>query len=225
MTSSQQIAPWRLGGLPPVEKSHRTVHKTPQNKSVSSASQNPGQDQSGHGFDWCLWNGCLLSPPCTPPILWCPFSGGSKGGRKVRTPPPRASKFFQFHAVFGRIYQNCVFTPPPGRVHAPTWGNPGSVTAFPFPPWTPLSLPCNNPKSSLHNVTLTSFSNEDANTFWQFDGLSLEAWIFALSHTWHSCFKFTLLFVFKEDTINCSDRCWQLLTDVSMSKSSVSLDG
>ena len=40
-------------------------------------------------------------------------SGGSKGGREGRTPPPSASKFFQFHAVFGRIWQNCVFTPPP----------------------------------------------------------------------------------------------------------------
>ena len=28
-------------------------------------------------------------------------------------PPPRASKFFQFYAVFGRIWQNDVFTPPP----------------------------------------------------------------------------------------------------------------
>ena len=58
-------------------------------------------------------------------------SGGSKGGREGRTPPPpSASKFFQFHAVFGRIRQNCVFTPPPPwRVHAPPpWGNPGSVT-------------------------------------------------------------------------------------------------
>ena len=27
-------------------------------------------------------------------------SGGSKGGREGRTPPPSASKFFQFHAVF-----------------------------------------------------------------------------------------------------------------------------
>ena len=45
--------------------------------------------------------------------------------------PPSASKFFQFHAVFGRIRQNCVFTPPPWRVHAPPpWGNPGSVTAI-----------------------------------------------------------------------------------------------
>ena len=35
------------------------------------------------------------------------------GGREGRTPPPSASKFFQFHAVFGRIWQNCVFTPPP----------------------------------------------------------------------------------------------------------------
>ena len=38
-------------------------------------------------------------------------------------PPPPASKFFQFHAVFGRIWQNCVFMPPPPwRVHAPPLG-------------------------------------------------------------------------------------------------------
>ena len=33
------------------------------------------------------------------------------GVRDARPPPPWASKFFQFHAVFGRIWQNCVFTP------------------------------------------------------------------------------------------------------------------
>ena len=36
--------------------------------------------------------------------------GGSKGGRDGRTPPPPPPpgrpKFFQFHAVFGRIWQN-----------------------------------------------------------------------------------------------------------------------
>ena len=46
-------------------------------------------------------------------------SGGSKGGRASLTPPPSASKFFQFHAVFGRIWQNCVFTPPLGGFTPP----------------------------------------------------------------------------------------------------------
>ena len=30
----------------------------------------------------------------------------------MHTPSPWASKFFQFHAVFWRIWQNCVFMPP-----------------------------------------------------------------------------------------------------------------
>ena len=35
--------------------------------------------------------------------------------------PPRGSKFFQFHAVFGKFEQNCMLAPPPR-------GNPGSAT-------------------------------------------------------------------------------------------------
>ena len=50
-------------------------------------------------------------------------------GREGRTPPP-ASKFFQFHAVFGRIWQNCVFTSPLGGFTPPSGGNLGSVTAI-----------------------------------------------------------------------------------------------
>ena len=30
----------------------------------------------------------------------------------ARTPPPRRSKFFQFHAVFGKIWQNRMLAPP-----------------------------------------------------------------------------------------------------------------
>ena len=39
-------------------------------------------------------------------------SGGSKGGREERSSPPRGSKFFQFHAVFGKFWQNRMLTPP-----------------------------------------------------------------------------------------------------------------
>ena len=36
--------------------------------------------------------------------------------------PPGRPNSFEFHAVFGRIWQNCMFTSLPRRVHAPTWG-------------------------------------------------------------------------------------------------------
>ena len=50
--------------------------------------------------------------------------GGSKGGASV---PPWRSKFFQFHAVFGKIWQNRMLAPP-GELAPPPRGNPGSAT-------------------------------------------------------------------------------------------------
>ena len=44
-----------------------------------------------------------------------------------RDAPPRASKFIQFHAVFGKIWQNHVLVPP-GGLAPPSRGNPGSAT-------------------------------------------------------------------------------------------------
>ena len=40
------------------------------------------------------------------------YSGGSKGGCEGHVPPPWGPKFFQFHAVFGKIWQNCMLAPP-----------------------------------------------------------------------------------------------------------------
>ena len=41
----------------------------------------------------------------------------------TRAPPPWGSKFFQFHAVFGEIWQNRMLAPPtPRRVGAPSSG-------------------------------------------------------------------------------------------------------
>ena len=40
---------------------------------------------------------------------------------KFWTRPPPQSKFFQFHAVFGKFWQNCMLAPPPR-------GNSGSAT-------------------------------------------------------------------------------------------------
>ena len=44
-------------------------------------------------------------------------------------PPPRGSKFFQFHAVFGKFWQNRMLAPPPGELAPPPGGNPGSANA------------------------------------------------------------------------------------------------
>ena len=54
-------------------------------------------------------------------------SGGSKGD--ARDAP--GSKFFQFHAVFGIIWQNQMLVAP-RRVGAPPHGNPGSTTEGSF---------------------------------------------------------------------------------------------
>ena len=40
-------------------------------------------------------------------------SGGSKGAGKGRV-PPWGTKFFQFHAVFGKFWQNRMLAPLPG---------------------------------------------------------------------------------------------------------------
>ena len=52
--------------------------------------------------------------------------GGSRGGvRDAR--PPWASKFFRFHAVFGKIWR---VHAPPGGFTPPPRENPGSATAY-----------------------------------------------------------------------------------------------
>ena len=42
---------------------------------------------------------------------------------RTRAPPSPRSKFFQFHAVFGEIWQN-------GMLASPPLGNPGSATVW-----------------------------------------------------------------------------------------------
>ena len=42
---------------------------------------------------------------------------------------PPGSKFFQFHAVFGEIWQNCMLAPS-GEVGAPSLGNPGFLNLY-----------------------------------------------------------------------------------------------
>ena len=61
------------------------------------------------------------------------ISGGSKGVREGRTPPPQrpnSFNFMQFLGEFGKIV--CSRPPPPleGSRPPPPWGNPGSVTGY-----------------------------------------------------------------------------------------------
>ena len=54
-------------------------------------------------------------------------SGGFRGVLPARAPPPpRGPKFSQFHAVFCKIWQNHMLTPPGGLAPPPT-GNPRSA--------------------------------------------------------------------------------------------------
>ena len=53
--------------------------------------------------------------------------GGSRGGVRDARPPPWASKFFRFHAVFGKIWR---VHAPPGGFTPPPRENPGSATAL-----------------------------------------------------------------------------------------------
>ena len=84
-----------------------------------------------------------LCPPDIRPGQWWIW-----GGRKGRAPPPGESKFFQFHAVFGKIWQNRMLAPPRG-VGAPSSGKSrirhcwGSTTSPPHRAWGPTHpFPC-----------------------------------------------------------------------------------
>ena len=50
---------------------------------------------------------------------------------KRGTCDPRGSKFFQFHAVFGKIWENRMLAPP-GELAPPPRGNAGSATGMGF---------------------------------------------------------------------------------------------
>ena len=52
--------------------------------------------------------------------------GGYKEGYEGCV-PTSGSKFFQFHVVFGKVWQNRILAPPGGLVPPPR-GNPGSPT-------------------------------------------------------------------------------------------------
>ena len=51
-----------------------------------------------------------------------------RGARGTPVTPPGGPKFFQFHAVFGKIGQNRMLAPPPEELAPPPRGNPGSAS-------------------------------------------------------------------------------------------------
>ena len=58
-------------------------------------------------------------------------SGGSKGGREGRTPPPLRPNSFNFMQFLGEFGKIACSRPPLGGFTPPPWGNPGSVTDNP----------------------------------------------------------------------------------------------
>ena len=49
---------------------------------------------------------------------------------------PLGSKFFQFHAIFGKHWPNISFSHPPFELVPQPRGNPGSATGLSFLIWT-----------------------------------------------------------------------------------------
>ena len=74
----------------------------------------------------CPVHAGIQTPLPNPVHAGIPPSGGSKGVRGMRA--PWGPKFFQFHAVFGKIWQNHMLAPP-GELAPPPRGNSGSATA------------------------------------------------------------------------------------------------
>ena len=73
----------------------------------------------GGARDVCPLSVQFLSFPCSFRQKPCQISGGSKRGARDARPP--GSKFFQFHAVLGKLRQNRTLAPPWG-VGAPSSG-------------------------------------------------------------------------------------------------------
>ena len=59
--------------------------------------------------------------------------------------PTCGSKFFQFHAVFGKSWQNCMLAPQPGELAPPPRANPGSATGLGLGPYVQPLNHCNIP--------------------------------------------------------------------------------
>ena len=75
-------------------------------------------------ISYCLSMQSLTEPQVPVDLT----SGGCEEGREGRAPRPRGSKFFQFHAVFGKIWQNRMLVPSPRGLAPPPRGNPESAT-------------------------------------------------------------------------------------------------
>ena len=86
-------------------------------------------------------------------------SGGSKGG--ARDAHPWGSKFFQFHAVFGKIWQNRMLAPPPEELAPPPRGNPGSATVPLL--WMPCHVQCCD-VTSYH--VISRIPGQSSRTLW-----------------------------------------------------------
>ena len=73
--------------------------------------------------------------------------------------PPWGSKFFQFHAVFGKIWQNRMLAPP-RELAPPSRGNPRSTTGYPPRAEPPGSRPPQTRHPPLEQSMLGDTVNE-----------------------------------------------------------------
>ena len=76
---------------------------------------------------------------------------------KILDVRPSGSKFFPFHAVFGKFWQNRMLAPP-GELAPPPQGNPGSNTAINSIPTIPIMtrLLIKNPVPGVLQLTWTN---------------------------------------------------------------------
>ena len=135
------------------------------------------------------------------------ISGGSKGRREGRTPHPpwrpNSFNFMQFLGEFGKIVCS---RPPPWRVHAPPWGNPGSVTGHILP----FVFPIESEKSFCkrrHRAARFSFGLQLQKATWN----KIIAPPFLLRNCSHSqnqslSFEYPEFFLFKNYCGNFSER-------------------
>ena len=96
------FVPTKDSRTPPARKEHGTRHReTPQDGTWDQAAR---QEETSYRVQWRIY---IVK-------FWT-------------RAPPWGSKFFQFHAVFGKIWQNRMLVPP-GELAPPPQGNPGSTT-------------------------------------------------------------------------------------------------
>ena len=100
-------------------------------------------------------------------ILEATLSVADLHSKILDAPPPR-SKFFQFHAVFGKIWQNLMLMPPLESWRPPPRGNHGSATDYFVCMYLDSVLESISAATQISTVVSTHFSKLKASAFPQY---------------------------------------------------------